>query len=52
MQNCRLIVLLLVSLAGLCMLSAPALARDIFIAGDSTASVYGPKVFAAWDGDR
>jgi hypothetical protein len=27
MQNCRLIVLLLVSLAGLCMLSAPALTK-------------------------
>jgi hypothetical protein len=52
MQNCRLFVFLPVSLAGLCMLSAPALARDIFIAGDSTASVYGPEMFPAWEGDR
>jgi len=32
-------------LAALCMPSAPALAKDIFIAGDSTASVYGPEVY-------
>lgn len=45
MHQHRFIALFLVTLAGLCMPSAPALARDIFIAGDSTASVYGPEVF-------
>jgi len=45
MQHYRLTVLFLVTLAGLCLPSAPAQARDIFIAGDSTASVYGPEVY-------
>lgn len=45
MQKHRSITLFLVTLAGLLIACASALARDIFIAGDSTASVYGPEVF-------
>lgn len=45
MLKYRLLTLFLVTVAGLCVPSSPALARDIFIAGDSTASVYGPEVF-------
>jgi len=45
MQKYRLITLALAAVAGLCTHSTAALARDIFIAGDSTASVYGPEVF-------
>ena len=43
MQKYRSIKLLLATLAVLCATSA--LARDIFIVGDSTASVYGPEVY-------
>ncbi len=45
MHQHRFIALILVSLTALFVLCAPTLARDIFIAGDSTASVYGPEVF-------
>jgi len=40
-----LISLYLVAMAALCLPSAPAWARGILIAGDSTASVYGPEVY-------
>jgi len=45
MQKYRLFALFLVTVTGLCLPPAPVQARDIFIAGDSTASVYGPEVF-------
>jgi len=45
MRQNRIIALLLVTVTFLCLSATPALARDIFIAGDSTASVYGPEVF-------
>lgn len=40
-----MIALFLLALPGLFAPSAPARAMDIYIAGDSTASVYGPEVF-------
>jgi len=45
MPKYRPISLFLAAVAVLCMPASAALARDIFIAGDSTASVYGPEVF-------
>jgi len=45
MSRLRFIPLLLFTFASLLAIGAPALARDIFIAGDSTASVYGPEVY-------
>ena len=45
MSRLRFFSLILVTLSCLFALGTPVLARDIFIAGDSTASVYGPEVF-------
>jgi pectinesterase len=45
MSQRRFITLIIITLTGLLALASHALARDIFIAGDSTASAYGPEVF-------
>lgn len=45
MRRYPVIALFLLALPGLFAPSAPAQAMDIYIAGDSTASVYGPEVF-------
>lgn len=43
MSRLRLIAQVLAILTGLTGMHSPALARDIFIVGDSTASAYGPE---------
>lgn len=45
MNRLRLSSLLLITLVSFFIPAASALARDIFIAGDSTASDYGPEVY-------
>ena len=45
MNPIQLIAVLLVTVTGLFTGATPALARTVFIAGDSTASVYGPEQF-------
>lgn len=45
MRQHYFITLVLITLTGLLVPAAPAQARVIFIAGDSTASVYGPEVY-------
>ena len=43
MSRTRYVMLVFATVIGLFSAGAPALAMDIFIAGDSTASVYGPE---------
>jgi len=45
MSRLRFISKFLVAMAGLFVLVTPALAQTLFIAGDSTASAYGPEQY-------